>query len=132
VDTDDFAWDVLADTVEEDGQMLYEPLVAARSALPDSTDGERQALVERTLHALVGAGLIAVFREREDDQPAPLDDAELDAVLAGRGWRTVPPGPDGSSIWLRATPAGVQALDEEAPPAVRERRAAADADADES
>ena len=124
MDTDDFAWDILADTIDEDGQMLYEPLVAARTALPDATDGERQALVARTLHALVGAGLIAVFREREDEPPAPLDDAELDAALAGGGWRTVPPGPDGSSIWLRATPAGVQALDEEAPPGVRERRAA--------
>lgn len=125
--TDDFAWDVLADTVEEDGQMLYEPLVTARSLLPESTDAELQALVGRTLHALVGAGLIAVFREREGEAPAPLDDAELDTVLAGRGWRTMPPGPDGSSIWLRSTPAGVQALADEAPPGFRERRAADDA-----
>lgn len=126
MDADDFAWDVLADTVEEDGQMLYETMVAARSRLPEATEEERQAVVERTLRALAGAGLIAVSREDEGAAAAPLGDDELDEVLAGRGWRTVPPGPDGSSVWLRATPAGVQALDEEAPADVRARRAAAD------
>jgi hypothetical protein len=125
VDADNLAWDLLADTVEEDGQMLYEPLVAARTRLPDLTDAERQAVVERTLRALVGAGLVAVFRELPDEAPASLDDEELDAVLAARGWRTVPPGHDGSTVWLRATPAGLQALDDEAPPEVRARRARA-------
>jgi hypothetical protein len=124
VDADDLAWDLLADTVEEDGQMLYEPLVAARTRFPDLADADRQAIVERTLRALVGAGLVSVSRELQDEPPASLDDEELEAVLAGRGWRTVPPGHDGSTVWLRATPAGVQALDEDAPPEVRARRAA--------
>jgi len=124
VDADDVAWDLLADTIDEDGQMLYETLVAARSRLPESSEEEQQGIVERTLRALVGAGLIVVAREDGSGSASPLGDEELDEVLAGRGWRTVPPGPEGSSIWIRATPAGVQALEQEAPPGVRARRAA--------
>jgi hypothetical protein len=124
VDADDLAWNLLADTIDEDGQMLYETLVAARSRLPESSEDERQGIVERTLRALAGAGLIIVTREDGAGPGSPLGDEELDEALAGRGWRTVPPGPDGSSIWIRATPAGVQALEHEAPPDVRARRAA--------
>jgi hypothetical protein len=123
VDADDLAWDVLADTVEEDGQMLYEVLVAARSRLPDMSEEDRQGVVERTLRALAGAGLVAVTREEEGASPVAVDDDELDEVLAGRDWRTVPPGPSGSAVWLRATAAGIQALEQEAPPEVRARRA---------
>ena len=124
MDADDVAWDLLADTIDEDGQMLYETLVAARSRLPEANEEERQGIVERTLRALAGAGLIAVAREDGSGARSPLADAELDEVLAGRDWRTVPPGPEGSSIWIRATPAGIQALEQEAPPDVRARRAA--------
>ena len=124
MDADDVAWDLLADTIDEDGQMLYETLVAARSRLPEANEEERQGIVERTLRALAGAGLIVVAREDGSGAGAPLADEELDEALAGRGWRTVPPGPDGSSTWIRATPAGVQALEQEAPPEVRARRAA--------
>jgi hypothetical protein len=124
VDADDVAWDLLADTIDEDGQMLYETLVAARSRLPDASEEERQGIVERTLRALAGAGLIVVAREEGSGAGTPLADEELDEALAGRGWRTVPPGPDGSSIWIRATPAGVQALEQEAPPGVHARRRA--------
>ena len=124
MDADDVAWDLLADTIDEDGQMLYETLVAARTRLPDASEEERQGIVERTLRALMGAGLIVVAREDGGGTGTPLGDDELDEVLAGRGWRTVPPGPDGSSIWIRATPAGVQALEHEAPPDVRARRSA--------
>jgi len=124
VDADDVAWDLLADTIDEDGQMLYETLVAARSRLPDANEDERQGIVERTLRALAGAGLIVVAREDDRGARSPLVDEELDEVLAARGWRTVPPGPDASSIWIRATPAGVQALEQEAPPEVRARRTA--------
>jgi len=124
VDHELFAWEVLAATVDEDGQMLYEPLVAVRGELPDEPEAERQALVERTLRALVGAGLIELRRADADDPAARLDDDEVDAVLHARGWRTLPPGPEGSATWLRATPAGVQALGQEAPPELRSRRAA--------
>ena len=124
MDADDVAWDLLADTIDEDGQMLYETLVAVRSRLPEAGEEERQGIVVRTLRALAGAGLIVVTREEGGASAARLADEELDDALAGRGWRTVPPGPDGSSIWIRATPAGAQALEQEAPPEVRARRAA--------
>jgi len=124
VDADNVAWGLLADTIDEDGQMLYETLVAVRSRLPEASEEERQGIVERTLRALLGAGLIVVAREDGSGARSPLADEELDEVLAGRGWRTVPPGPDGSSIWIRATHAGAQALEQEAPPDVRARRSA--------
>lgn len=124
MDADNVAWDLLADTIDEDGQMLYETLVAVRSRLPEASEEEQQGIVERTLRALAGAGLVVVVREDGSGTRSPLRDEELDEALAGRGWRTVPPGPDGSSIWIRATPAGVQALEQEAPPDVRARRAA--------
>jgi hypothetical protein len=98
--------------------------VAARTRLPEASEDECQGIVERTLRALLGAGLIVVAREDGAGTSSPLDDAALDEVLAGRGWRTVPPGPDGSSIWIRATPAGAQALEQDAPPDVRARRSA--------
>ena len=124
MDADDVAWGLLADAIDEDGQMLYETLVAVRTRLPEAGEEERQGIVERTLRALVGAGLIAVTREDGGGSRTRLGDEELDQALAGRGWRTVPPGPDGSSIWIRATPAGIQALEQEAPPDLRARRAA--------
>jgi hypothetical protein len=119
VTPDEFAWEVLADTVAEDGQMLYEPLAALRALVPETAEPERQRIVERTLRALQGAGLIAFVRDGDPDRG--LDEEELDAAIAASGWRTVPVGAEGTDVWLVATDAGRRALDD-APPEVSERR----------
>ena len=118
---DEFAWEVLADTVAEDGQMLYEPLVALRTLVPETAEAERQRIAERTLRALHGAGLIAFVRDGDPSQQ--LDAEELEAAIAAAGWRTVPVGAEGTAVWLVATDAGRRAVDE-APPEVSARREA--------
>jgi hypothetical protein len=129
VTSDDFAWEVLADA-SADAQMLYEPLAAARALLPDTPEPERQRVVERTLRALHGAGLIVFIRGGEPpgaafgDPERHLPDDEVDAVISGPGWRTVPVGDDGTRVWLVATEAGRRAYAEDAPPDVVARRAA--------
>src|SRR5687768_14481721 len=87
VTSDDFAWEVLADA-SADAQMLYEPLAAARALLPDTPEPERQRVVERTLRALHGAGLIVFVRGGEPpgaafgDPERQLPDDEVDAVIS--------------------------------------------------
>jgi hypothetical protein len=127
VTADDFAWEVLADAAA-DAQMLYEPLAAARTLLPDMPEPERQRVVERTLRALHGAGLISFVRGGDPpavafaDPDRHLSDDEVDALLAGPGWRSVPVGDDGTTVWLAATDAGRRAYAEDAPPEVIARR----------
>ena len=127
--SDDFAWEVLADA-SADAQMLYEPLAAARALLPDTSEPERQRVVERTLRALHGAGLIVFVRGGDppgaafSDPERHLADEEVDELLAGPGWRTVPVGPEGTRVWLAATEAGRRTFAEDAPPEIIARRAA--------
>jgi hypothetical protein len=119
VSPDEFAWEVLSDTVAEEGQMLYEPLAALRALLPEAAEPERQRIAERTLRALHGAGLIAFVRDGDPEQR--LAEEELEAAIAANGWRTVPVEAEGRDVWLVATEAGRRALDD-APPGVAERR----------
>jgi hypothetical protein len=127
VTSDDFAWEVLADA-SADAQMLYEPLAVARTLYPDTPELDRQRVVERTLRSLHGAGLIAFVRGGEPpgaafgDPERHLPDDEVDEVISGSGWRTVPVGADGTRIWLAATEAGRRAFAEDAPPEVVARR----------
>jgi hypothetical protein len=133
VTSDDFAWEVLADA-SADVQMLYEPLASARTLLPDTPEPERQRIVERTLRALHGAGLIVFVRGGDppdtafSDPERHLADDEVDEVLASPGWRTIPVGDDGTRVWLAATEAGRRTWAEQAPADVVERRAAENGD----
>jgi DNA-binding transcriptional ArsR family regulator len=126
VTPDDFAWEVLAD-VSEEAQMLYEPLATLRASLPDTPEAERQRIVERTLRALYGAGLIVLVRGGQPPTAALADPARhlgddvVDSLIAGSGWRTVPVGSDGTEVWVSATDAGRRAL-AEAPPEITARR----------
>jgi hypothetical protein len=128
VTSDEFAWEVLSDAAEE-AQMLYEPLAAARTLLPDLPEPDRQRVVERTLRSLHGAGLIAFVRGGDPpgaafaDSERHLDEDEVDAVISGPGWRTVPVGSDGTKVWFAATDAGRRAYAEDAPPEIVARRA---------
>jgi hypothetical protein len=131
VTADDFAWEVLADA-SADAQMLYEPLAAARALLPNTPEPERQRIVERTLRALHGAGLIVFVRGGDppgrafSDPERHLADDEVDEVLASPGWRTIPVGSDGTKVWLAATEAGRRTWAEHAPSEVVERRTTED------
>jgi hypothetical protein len=128
VTNDDFAWDVLADAAA-DAQMLYEPLAAARTLLPDVPEAERQRIVERTLRSLHGAGLIAFVRGGDPaatalaDPDRHLSDDEVDDVISGPDWRSVPVGQEGTKVWLAATDAGRRAYEDDAPPEVVARHA---------
>src|SRR4029450_12845872 len=88
VSPDEFAWEVLSDTVAEEGQMLYEPLAALRTLLPEAAEPERQRIAERTLRALHGAGLIAFVRDGGPQQR--LAQGELAAASAAHGWGAAP------------------------------------------
>jgi len=127
VTSDDFAWEVLSDAADE-AQMLYEPLAAARTLLPDLSEPDRQRVVERTLRALFGAGLIAFVRGGDPpgaaftDPDRHLGEDEVDALISGPGWRTVPVGSDGTKVWFAATDAGKRAYAEDAPPEIVARR----------
>ena len=131
---DDFAWDVLADAAA-DAQMLYEPLAAARALLPDVPEAERQRIVERTLRSLRGAGLIAFVRGGEPataafgDPDRRLSDDEVDEVISGPDWRSVPVGQHGTKVWLAATDAGRRAYEDDAPAEVVARHSGDDAPA---
>jgi hypothetical protein len=133
VTSDEFSWEVLSDAAEE-AQMLYEPLAAARTLLPDLSEPDRQRVVERTLRALHGAGLIAFVRGGDPpgaafaDPDRHLGEGEVDAVISGPGWRTVPVGADGTKVWFAATEAGRKAYAEDAPPHVAARRGAHEPD----
>ena len=125
---DDLAWEVLLG-LDEEPQMLYEPLATLRAVAPDVSEPERQRTVERTLRAMHGAGLIVFVRGGDPptaaiaDPGRHLDDGEIDELIAGPGWRTVPVGADGTEIWLAVTDAGRRAL-AEAPPEIASRRGA--------
>jgi hypothetical protein len=127
VTSDEFAWEVLSDAADE-AQMLYEPLAAARTLLPELAEPDRQRVVERTLRSLYGAGLIAFVRGGDPpgaafaDPDRHLGEDEVDAVISGPGWRTVPVGSDGTKVWFAATEAGRTAYAEDAPPHVAARR----------
>jgi len=95
--------------------MLYEPLGWARTQFPDWPDDERQALAERTLRELFDGDLIFFFRvgrwgddvnRAGDDERMRLSPKEVDAVISGADWRTVPLGPAGANVWFGPTRKG--------------------------
>ena len=123
---EEFKWDVLADLVSEDYQMLWEPLGWARTHFADSTESELRALVERVLNDLHDNGLVYLFRVGADhdvnasaeDRDRRLDPEQARTLIAGNDWRTVPPGPDGVRVWIGPTKDGETAV-ENAPPDIR-------------
>jgi len=109
-----FWWDVLYNAAVEDWQMLYEPLGWARTQLRTASEEERQRLAEETLRDLYARGLIWFFRVGPDesvndvgsDPSRRLSQIEVERVISGEDWRTVPVGPDGARVYFGATGEG--------------------------
>jgi len=103
---EEFKWEILGDAVDEDWQGLWEPLLWARTALPDLSEAERQAMAERALRELFADKLVFFFKADSEffegtKSPELLDQAEVDAAIASASWRSVPLGE--ASIWFGGT-----------------------------
>ena len=122
---EEFKWEILADVVEEDYQMLWEPLGWARTQLPDWPDHDRQTLAERTLRELLDGDLVYFFRVGAEPVNAAgenpdrrLSREHVEAALATEDWRTMPVGAEGTSVWFGPTAEGEEVL-ADPPPHIR-------------
>src|SRR6266851_5043736 len=113
----DFKWEVLGDSVDEDWQGLWEPLWYAKTIFPQLSQLERERLAERALRELFDDGLILFFPRAGKWPHGELEERLIKLQskprFAGACWRTFPLGD--SSIWFGGTEAGERAVRDHRP-----------------
>lgn len=123
-----FKWSILADSVWEDYQGVWEPLWALRGDYAIEglvEEADRHAVAERALRELYEEGLIYFFRVPDldinaagEEESLRLNRTEVEESLAGDWWRGRELAPDVTTIWWGPTARGEKAC-EDPPPEIR-------------